>query len=132
MFKAGSGWFAHLRQIKIMPEHFVVRLVVLGLMPLCLSGCIASVAASAVSAPIRAASKSIDVVSTGVDVLTTSQSESDAKRGKALRQREERLGRLSRNRDKAQRNCARDPGSDACDDLDRLNDDIDTELSRPY
>lgn len=54
-----------------------------------LSGCIARTAASVITAPVR-------VVSKGVDLATTSQSEADEKRGRAMRQREERLGQLDR------------------------------------
>ncbi len=54
-----------------------------------LSGCIARTAADIVTAPVR-------VVSKGVDWTTTSQSEADEKRGRALRKREERLGKLER------------------------------------
>jgi hypothetical protein len=38
----------------------------------------------------------VRVASKGVDVMTTSQSEADEKRGRDLRRREERLGRLER------------------------------------
>ena len=44
---------------------------------------------SAVTLPVKVASR-------GVDLATTSQSEADQKRGREIRQREERLGRLRR------------------------------------
>jgi hypothetical protein len=53
-----------------------------------LSGCI-STAVDIVTLPVKAASKT-------VDVLTTSQSEADEKRGRALRKREECIGKEDR------------------------------------
>jgi hypothetical protein len=66
--------------------------------PMLLTGCIASTAASLVTAPVRVASR-------GLDMATTSQSESDEKRGRELRRREERLGRLEREYDRHTRQC---------------------------
>lgn len=57
-------------------------------LPLLLGGCVSTVA-DVVTAPVRA-------VSGAVDLATTSQSEADENRGRELRQREERLGRLER------------------------------------
>jgi hypothetical protein len=74
-------------------------------------------AADVVTAPVK-------VVSKTADVLTTSQSEADEKRGRAIRKEEERIGKLARERDKAQRECAKNPESEACDRLERLNDEI--------
>lgn len=74
---------------------------------LLLSGCIARTAANIVTAPVR-------VASGGVDMLTTSQSESDEKRGRDLRKREERLGRLQRDYDNHTKQCMRGK-EDACD-----------------
>lgn len=54
-----------------------------------LSGCIAKTALDVATAPVRVASKA-------VDLATTSQSEADEKRGRELRKREERLGQLER------------------------------------
>jgi hypothetical protein len=75
--------------------------------PLLLTGCIASTAASIVTAPVRVASK-------GVDMATTSQSESDEKRGRNLRHREERLGRLEREYNKHTQQCM-GGNEEACD-----------------
>ena len=73
---------------------------------LMLAGCVGTVA-SVVTAPVRVAGKA-------VDWTTTSQSESDEKRGRALRNREERYGKLER---EYRRNAARcERGDDrACD-----------------
>ncbi len=61
---------------------------VLVLFPL-LAGCIAQTAVDVVTLPVRVASKT-------VDVLTTSQSEADEKRGRAIRKREECVGKEQR------------------------------------
>lgn len=55
---------------------------------LLLSACLGTVA-DVVTAPVK-------VVSKGVDLATTSQSESDEKRGREIRRREERLAKLER------------------------------------
>lgn len=81
------------------------RMFLLTALPLALGGCVSTVA-SVVTAPVRA-------VSGAVDLATTSQSEADEKRGRELRQREERVGRL----DRRYRNLAEDCGEgneDAC------------------
>ena len=95
-----------------------MKVLALCLMALMTSGCIARLAADVVTAPVK-------VVSKTADVLTTSQSEADEKRGREVRKQEERLGKLSRERDKAERDCARKPESDACARLDDLNAQID-------
>jgi hypothetical protein len=64
---------------------------------LVLSGCLRT-AASVVTAPVRIASK-------GVDLATTSQSEADEKRGREIRRREEALGKMQRSYDKHRRQC---------------------------
>jgi len=56
---------------------------------LMLSGCLAKTAVDVVTLPVK-------VASAGVDAATTSQSEADQKRGREIRQREERLGKLER------------------------------------
>jgi hypothetical protein len=77
-----------------------VRLPLLLLLALSLDGCIARTAVDIVTLPVRAASKT-------VDVLTTSQAEADQKRGRALREHEECLGKESRRAEKERR--AADP-----------------------
>lgn len=92
-------------------------------LPLLLGGCITSVVKEVVTAPIK-------VVSKTADVLTTSQSESDEARGRELRKREEKLGKLSRKRDKAREECA--DGSDkACKEYEALDAEMDRERERP-
>lgn len=65
---------------------------------LTLSGCLARTAVDVVTLPVR-------VASAGVDAVTTSQSERDQKRGREIRQREERLGKLEREFYKLQGKC---------------------------
>jgi hypothetical protein len=79
---------------------------VLLLAPL-LTGCIASTAANIVTAPVRVGAK-------GIDMMTTSQSEADQKRGRDLRHREERLGRLQRQYDRHSAQCMRGD-EESCD-----------------
>lgn len=70
-----------------------MRVLILLVLPFALSGCvIASVGSAAVDVvtlPVKAASK-------GVDLATTSQSEADEKRGRALRKAEEEAGKRDR------------------------------------
>lgn len=92
------------------------------LTPLALSGCIASAVGAVVTAPVK-------IVSKGVDLATTSQSEADENRGRAMRKAEERLGKLQRQRDKALRKC--DDGDDeACANARTIQDQIDDERDR--
>lgn len=71
-----------------------------------LSGCVARAAVDVVTLPVRAAGS-------GVDAMTTSQSEADEKRGREVRRREERLGRLDRSYRRHNAQCARGD-RDAC------------------
>jgi hypothetical protein len=71
---------------------------------LVLSGCIAQTAVDVVTLPVKAASKT-------VDVLTTSQAEADQKRGREIREREECEGREERRARKADR----EPDYTRCD-----------------
>jgi hypothetical protein len=87
-----------------------------------LQGCLARTAVDVVTAPVK-------IVSKGVDAVTTSQSEADEKRGRALRQREERLGKLSRQRDKLAAQCA-DGSDSACAEREQVEAEIDREMAR--
>lgn len=79
-------------------------LAALLLASLALQGCLARAAVDVVTLPVKA-------VSAGVDAATTSQSEADEKRGREIRKREERLGELERDYDKAMQRCG--DGDDA-------------------
>ena len=76
-----------------------------------------------VTAPVK-------VVSKAVDVLTVSQEEADQKRGKRLREHEERLGKLERERAKQQAKCQKgDEG--ACRKVQGIEAEIADEQARP-
>ena len=60
-------------------------------LPLLLSGCLVRTAVDVVTLPVK-------VVGAGVDAVTTSQSEADERRGRQIREEEERLGREARRR----------------------------------
>jgi hypothetical protein len=75
-----------------------------------LSGCIARTVVDVATAPVRVAGKA-------VDLATTSQSESDEKRGRDMRRREERLGKLERDAERARRDCY-DGNRRACEQAD--------------
>lgn len=76
----------------------IARIVLAGCAALMLQGCLAKAAVDVVTLPVRAASKA-------VDLATTSQSEADEKRGRALRKREEEYGRLERSWQKNRERC---------------------------
>lgn len=100
----------------------MTRFILLAL-PLLLGGCVASVVKDVVTAPVK-------IVSKTADVLTTSQSEADEKRGRALRKKEEELGKLARKRDKARDEC-RKGDDDACDAVRQFEAQIEAERDRP-
>ena len=79
--------------------------LLLALVPL--TGCVAKTLVDVATAPVR-------VVSKGVDLATTSQSEADEKRGRALREREERYGELERKLIREDRRC-NEGNSGACE-----------------
>ena len=72
-------------------------ILTLALFPI-LSGCVAKTLVDVVTLPVRAASSA-------VDLATTSQSEADQKRGRELREREERYGELERKFIREDRRC---------------------------
>lgn len=73
-----------------------MRILILAPLGLLVSGCLARTAVDIVTLPVR-------VVGAGVDAVTTSQSEADERRGRQVRQEEERLGRESRRRERERR-----------------------------
>ena len=85
---------------------------------LALSGCLARTALDVVTLPVK-------VASAGVDAVTTSQSEADQKRGREIRLREERLGKLQREFDKLQTKCL-DGDRRACEKQVAVSAQIDT------
>ncbi len=91
-------------------------------LPLLLGGCVTSIVKDVVMLPVK-------VVSKTADVLTTSQSESDEKRGRDIRKREEQMGKLARKRDKARDDCA-DGDDKACAEYEALEAEIEAEKDR--
>lgn len=98
-------------------KHGVRLAVALGLLPI-LGGCVAKTAFDVVTAPVK-------IVSKGVDLATTSQSESDEKRGRALREREEQVGKLDRQRAREAHRCA-EGNTEACGRAEALSREIDS------
>jgi hypothetical protein len=74
----------------------MMRIFVAAALAPLLSGCIAQTAVDIVTLPVKAASKT-------VDVLTTSQSEADEKRGREIRKREECTAREERRAEREER-----------------------------
>jgi predicted Holliday junction resolvase-like endonuclease len=101
-----------------------MRLLLSAAAVLLLPGCVASVVKDVVTAPIK-------IVSKTADVMTTSQSEADEKRGREMRKREESLGKLSRQREKAREKCE-DGEEEACKRASALDDEIDAANDRNY
>lgn len=87
---------------------------------LALPGC---AAADIVGGPVRTAGKAIKIGSTVVDVATTSQSERDQKRGREIRKREERLGKLEREYLKEREDCL-DGDRGACKDAEGIREEM--------
>lgn len=77
----------------------LMRILLLAL-PLLLSACLAKTAVGVITLPVRAAGA-------GLDAVTTSQAEADQRRGRQIRQEEEREGRIARR-------CEQNPDSDEC------------------
>jgi isocitrate lyase len=67
-----------------------MRPIVLCLLPMLLGGC---VLATVASTAVDIATIPVKVVSAGVDAVTTSQSEADEKRGRALRKADQQRAR---------------------------------------
>ena len=76
--------------------RIIVVLLVAPLLGGCVVGTVAGAAVDVATLPVKAAAKS-------VDVLTTSQSEADEKRGRAMRKREECVGREQRRAERERR-----------------------------
>lgn len=88
-----------------------------------LAGCVSAVK-TVVTAPVKA-------VGQVADWSTTSQEESDRNRGRELRKREERVGKLSRDRDKAAQKCQRG-NAEQCQRAQVLEHEIEAEMAAPY
>lgn len=99
-----------------------MRIALVLIAALATGGCVRTIA-DVVTAPVK-------IVSKTADVLTTSQSEADEKRGREVRQNEERLGKLERRRSKLAQRCRED--REACAELEQVDDQIREALDRPY
>ncbi|MCM3419351.1 hypothetical protein [Sphingopyxis alaskensis] len=88
-----------------------------------LAGCVSTVK-SVVTAPVKA-------VGQVADWSTTSQDEADRNRGRELRKREEEMGKLARQRDKAAEKC-RDGDADQCRRAEVLDHEIEALMAAPY
>ncbi len=91
-------------------------LLALALAAFALQGCLAKAAVGAVTLPVKAASR-------GVDLATTSQSEADEKRGRQIRKREERLGQLGRDYDREAKRC-QNGNAAACDKAEGIRSEM--------
>lgn len=83
-------------------------------------GCVAKTLVDVATLPVRAGSKA-------VDLATTSQSESDEKRGREIRKREEEAGKLQRKYDKQIEDC-QDGDRRACSDAQNTYAQLQTVL----
>lgn len=106
-------------------------LVLAAALSLC-SGCIARSALDLASLPVRAGARAVETGADAYGRLTVSDSERDQRRGREIRQREERYGRLERDYGRARRRC--DEGdARACADARHLWDEMDALAPRvPY
>ncbi len=93
-----------------------LKVLITGALGLSLSGCLVKAAADVVTAPIRVGAKA-------VDLATTSQSEADENRGREIRRREERLGKLEREYREQTEDCE-DGDRRACRDASETYDEI--------
>ena len=88
-----------------------------------LTGCAAKTAFDLATTPVRNTRDSINAAGKAYDLLTTSQSESDEKRGRTLRRNQERLARLERRYRDQSEDCAAGD-REACDDRYATWDEI--------
>lgn len=79
-----------------------------------LGGCLAKTALDVATAPVKVAGKA-------VDMATTSQSEADEKRGRALRMQEARLGQLEKRYWQLDSACNRGD-AESCAERERVSD----------
>lgn len=70
-----------------------------------LPGCVAKSAFDLATMPVRVGARAVNTTADAYDRVTVSQSERDQKRGREIRKREERYGKLSHDYDRALRKC---------------------------
>ena len=83
---------------------------------LSLSGCIASTAASIITAPVKVGAKA-------VDMATTSQSEADENRGRAMRKNDEKIRKLQKKYNRMLDACNRGETA-ACSEANQISGEI--------
>ena len=88
---------------------------------LLLAGCTAM---DVVTLPVKVARTGVNAVGAGVDAVTTSQAEADQKRGREVRRREEKLGKLQKKYDKLSASCIRGD-HEACTQQSMVRSEID-------
>jgi hypothetical protein len=111
-----------------MKRRIIAVLIAVAVLP----GCVAKSAFDLATAPVRVGSKAVSTTAGLYDRVTVSQSEQDQKRGREIRKREERYGRLSRDYDRATRDC-RGGDDDACDAARQIYAEMDAMRSAvPY
>lgn len=91
--------------------------ILISFAPALLGGCLAKTALDVATAPVRVAGRA-------VDLATTSQAEEDQRRGRELREQEERLGELARKYDKQRRRCD-DGDRDSCEEAREIREEVD-------
>jgi hypothetical protein len=84
----------------------IVRIIVIGSAAFALQGCLAKTVVDVATMPVKA-------VGQAADWATTSQDEADRNRGRELRRREERFGKLERDYER-QYDACEDGDSKAC------------------
>lgn len=94
----------------------VTAALLVGVASLALSGCIARTAGKIIAAPVN-------LGSAAVDKATTSQSEADRNRGREIRKREEKVGKLEREYRKEREKCD-DGNRSACARAAEINEEI--------
>lgn len=90
--------------------------LLLSVASLAISGCVVRTASKIITAPVNLASEAVDKV-------TTSQSEADETRGRELRKREERMGKLEREYRKEREKCD-DGDRSACARAAEISEEI--------
>ena len=94
-----------------------------------LTGCTAM---DVVTLPVKVAKTGVNAAGAAVDAVTTSQAEADQQRGREIRKREEKLGKLQREFIKLQDKCL-DGDSRACEKQAAIKAQIDSIVpSVPY
>jgi hypothetical protein len=86
------------------------------LLALALAGCLAQTAMSVVTAPVRMGARA-------VDLATTSQSEADENRGRAMRKRDGKVRKLQRQYNRQMDACNRGESS-ACAEASQIHGEI--------